>query len=79
MRNSEEEYNEVYKKLDDDLFRAQRELEKLQKNAPKSKYDIIEPIRKTIKKAQAKAEQELMDYLEREKQRCRCSGYYCEC
>ena len=40
---------------------------------------MVEEIRKKIKKAEDKSYQELMDYLEQEKQNCRCGGYYCEC
>lgn len=64
LKNSEEEYQQVWKQLNDERYRLENQLTTKKSKAPKSKYDLLKKLYDDMEKARKAADDEL---IEREK------------
>lgn len=66
LKNSEDEYKQIYRKLDDELRSLEREKSRIEFKKPISKRDILDPIFKEITKREKRADEKFWE-IEREK------------
>ena len=66
LKNSEEEYKQIYKKLDEELRLLERDKSMAEYKKPVSKRDILEPVFREIARREKRAD-EIFWEMEREK------------